>query len=138
MYDENRQPSPDPETAALIEQLATEAGIERRSVTREEIVERCIYALVNEGARVLGEGIALRASDIDVVYLNGYGFPAWRGGPMFYADAVGLQTVLARIEEFRARHGEDLWSPAPLLRQLAQSGGTFAQFDRQKEIAAGA
>ena len=138
LYDENRQATHCAETAALIEQMAREAGIERRTVTREEIVERCIYALVNEGAHVLGEGIALRASDIDVVYLNGYAFPAWRGGPMCYADAVGLKTVLARIEEFQAQHGADSWEPAPLLRQLAESGGTFAGFDRQKEVAAGA
>jgi 3-hydroxyacyl-CoA dehydrogenase len=137
-YDENREASPDPETAALIEQVAREAGIERRSITREEIVDRCIFALVNEGARVLEEGIALRASDIDVVYLNGYAFPSWRGGPMLYADTVGLKTVLARIEEFRARHGEDLWSPAPLLAKLAGNGGTFTGFDKQREVAAGA
>jgi 3-hydroxyacyl-CoA dehydrogenase len=137
-YDENRTPSPDPETTALIEEMAREAGIERRSVSREEIVDRCIYALVNEGAHLLGEGVALRASDIDVVYLNGYAFPSWRGGPMCYADTVGLKNVLARIEEFRARHGEDLWSPAPLLVQLAESGGTFAAWDRAKEKAAGA
>jgi 3-hydroxyacyl-CoA dehydrogenase len=136
-YDENRNPSHDPETAGLIEQCAREAGIERRAIGREEILDRCLFALVNEGARVLGEGIALRAADIDIVYLNGYAFPAWRGGPMFYADTVGLKTVLARIEEFQQRHGEDLWSPAPLLRRLAESGGTFAQFDQQHEIAAG-
>ena len=136
-YDENRNPSHDPETAALIEQCAREAGIERRAIGREEMLDRCLFALVNEGARVLGEGIALRAADIDIVYLNGYAFPAWRGGPMFYADTVGLKTVLARIEEFQQRHGEDLWSPAPLLRRLAESGGTFAQFDQQHEIAAG-
>jgi 3-hydroxyacyl-CoA dehydrogenase len=138
LYDENRNQSPSPETAALVEQLAREAGIERRAVTRDEIVERCIYALVNEGAHVLGEGIALRASDIDVVYLNGYGFPAWRGGPMCYADTVGLKTVLARIEEFQAKHGRDLWSPAPLLRQLAERGQSFTEFDKHKETAAGA
>ncbi len=86
---------------------------------------------------MLGEGIALRAADIDVVYLNGYAFPAWRGGPMFYADTVGLKTVLTRIEEFRQRHGEDAWSPAPLLRRLAETGATFTNFDRQKESAAG-
>jgi 3-hydroxyacyl-CoA dehydrogenase len=136
-YDENRQPSPDPETVALIEDAARGAGIERRSITKEEIVDRCIFALVNEGAQLLGEGIALRAADIDVVYLNGYAFPAWRGGPMFYADTVGLKTVLARIEEFRKRHGEDLWAPAPLLRRLAETGGTFTNFDRQREVAAG-
>jgi 3-hydroxyacyl-CoA dehydrogenase len=136
-YDENRQPSPDPETAALIEQTAREAGIERRAIGREEIVDRCVFALVNEGAHLLGEGIALRAADIDIVYLNGYGFPAWRGGPMFHADTAGLKTVVARIEEFRARHGDDLWPIAPLLRKLAESGSTFAEFDRQKQAAAG-
>jgi 3-hydroxyacyl-CoA dehydrogenase len=92
---------------------------------------------VNEGAHLLGEGIALRAADIDVVYLNGYGFPAWRGGPLFYADMVGLKTVLARIEEFRRRHGDDLWTPAPLLRRLSESGSSFGEFDRQKQLAAG-
>jgi 3-hydroxyacyl-CoA dehydrogenase len=137
LYDENRQPSPDPETAALIDKTARAAGIERRTIGREEIVDRCILALVNEGAQVLGEGIALRAADIDVVYLNGYGFPAWRGGPMFYADTVGMKAVVARIEEFRERHGDDLWAPAPLLRRLAEGGSSFGEFDRQKQAAAG-
>jgi 3-hydroxyacyl-CoA dehydrogenase len=131
-YDENRQPSPDPETAALIERAAREAGIERRAVSAGEIRERCLFALVNEGARLLAEGVALRAADIDIVYLNGYGFPGWRGGPMFYADTVGLKTVLVRLEEFRERHGADLWPPAPLLELLAESGATFADFDRQR------
>jgi 3-hydroxyacyl-CoA dehydrogenase len=130
-YDENRRPLPDPETAALIEVVAREAGIERRTITPQEIIDRCLFALVNEGAKLLGEGIALRAVDIDVVYLNGYGFPAWRGGPMFYADTVGLVKVLARVEEFEARHGSDLWSPAPLLKRLAQEGKTFADSDKQ-------
>jgi 3-hydroxyacyl-CoA dehydrogenase len=138
IYDENRKPSHDPETAALIEKTARAAGIERRTITREEIVDRCLYALINEGAKLLEEGVALRAADIDTVYLNGYAFPAWRGGPMCYADTVGLKTVLARIEEFEARHGADLWAPSPLLRRLAESGGTFASFDRQREAAAGA
>jgi 3-hydroxyacyl-CoA dehydrogenase len=130
-YDADRRPLPDPETAALIEAVAREAGIERRNITREEIVDRCLFALVNEGARLLGEGFALRAVDIDIVYLNGYGFPAWRGGPMFYADTLGLKNVLARIQQFGARHGSDLWSPAPLLTRLAQDGRAFADFDRQ-------
>ena len=134
-YDENRQPSPDPETAALIERTAREAGIERRAISREEIVYRAIFALVNEGAHLLGEGIALRASDIDVVYLNGYGFPAWRGGPMFYADTVGLRTVLEHVEKFRDRHGADLWMPAPLLRRLAEGGATFADYDKRRDAA---
>src|SRR5580692_6788094 len=130
-YDADRRPLPDPETAALIEAVAREAGLHRRSISREEIVDRCLFALVNEGAKLLGEGFALRAVDIDIVYLNGYGFPAWRGGPMFYADTVGLGQVLHRIQEFEKQHGSDLWSPAPLLTSLAQDGRTFADFDRQ-------
>jgi 3-hydroxyacyl-CoA dehydrogenase len=136
LYDENRQASPDPETAALIERSAREAKIERRSISQEEILDRCLFGLVNEGAQLLGEGIALRAADIDIVYINGYGFPAWRGGPMFYADTVGLKTVLARVREFQERHGSDLWSPAPLLEELARSGKTFADFDKGREGAA--
>ena len=134
LYDKNRRPLADPETAALIEQVARQAGIERRTVQAEEIVDRCLFALVNEGARLLGEGIALRAVDIDIVYLNGYGFPAWRGGPMFYADTVGLEKVLGRVREFEARHGSDLWSPAPLLEQLASDGNTFAGYDKQMAV----
>jgi 3-hydroxyacyl-CoA dehydrogenase len=118
-YDESRKPSADPEVQALIEQTARSAGIERRMVTKEEIVDRCILALVNEGARILEEGMALRASDIDVIYLTGYGFPAWRGGPMFYADTLGLPNVVARIEGFH-------WTPAPLLKRLAHQGETFS------------
>jgi len=137
-YDENRKPSPDPEVTAVIEKVAKQYGIERRSISNEEIIERTIYALVNEGARILEEGIALRAVDIDIVYLNGYGFPAWRGGPMFYADTVGLDKVLAKIEEFEKRHGSDLWAPAPLLKKLAAAGKTFESWDKEKESAAGA
>jgi 3-hydroxyacyl-CoA dehydrogenase len=120
-YDSQRQASSDPETAALIEQAAREAGIARREVAPEEIVDRCVFALVNEGARILEEGMARRSSDIDVVYMTGYGFPAWRGGPMFYACSVGLAGVLARVESFG-------WSPAPLLRRLADDGRDFADF----------
>ena len=110
-YDENRKPQPDPEVAALIELTAREAGIERRIIPQEEIVDRCILALVNEGARILEQGMALRASDIDVIYITGYGFPAWRGGPMFYAETLGPAAVRARIEEFAQRHGRALWPP---------------------------
>ncbi len=131
-YDENRKPSGDPAVTALIDKRAREAGIERRAVSNEEIIERTIYALVNEGARILEEGIALRSVDIDIVYLNGYGFPAWRGGPMFYADTVGLSKVLAKIEEFEKKHGE-LWAPAPLLKKLVADGKTFSDFDKAKE-----
>ena len=99
----------------------------QRAIGAEEIVDRCIYALVNEGAKILEEGYALRAGDIDIIYVNGYGFPAHRGGPMWYADTVGLKKVLARVEEFEKQHGE-LWTPAPLLRRLAEEGKTFAEF----------
>jgi len=85
---------------------------------------------VNEGARILQDGFALRAVDIDIIYLNGYGFPAYRGGPMWYADTVGLKKVYERVQEFEKQHGA-LWTPAPLLKQLAESGKTFADFDKQ-------
>jgi 3-hydroxyacyl-CoA dehydrogenase len=120
----SRTPIPDPLVDAIIEQCAAEAGIARRTVTDTEIVERTMYALANEGAKILAEGIALRASDIDLVYVNGYGFPAWRGGPMFYADTVGLDKVAARVREFHAQHGE-WWTPAPLLLQRAAGNRTF-------------
>src|SRR5450432_1813995 len=126
LYDENRNASPDPETAALIEKTAREAAIGRRAITAGATVDRCVFALINEGDKLLEEGIALRSSDIDVVYLNGYGFPAWRGGPMFHGDTVGLGHVLARVTEFQERHGAELWSPAPLLARLAAEGKTFA------------
>jgi 3-hydroxyacyl-CoA dehydrogenase len=132
-YDGNRRPSPDPETAALIETTAQAVGIARREISNQEIAERCVYALINEGARVLEDGIALRAVDIDVTYVYGYGFPARRGGPMFYADTVGLPKVLARIEEFEKKHGKDLWEPAALLRRLVAEGKTFKDFDKRKE-----
>jgi len=124
-FDENRKPVPGPEVAVLIERCAKEAGIERRIVSKDEIVDRCILAMVNEGARVLEEGVALRAVDIDVVYMTGYGFPPWRGGPMFYADTVGLKQALSRIREFEKRHGSALWAPAPLLQRYAEEGRGF-------------
>jgi len=108
-----------------------EAGIVQRKISSDEIVDRCLYALVNEGARILDEGIALRASDIDIIYIYGYGFPAHRGGPMWYADTVGLRHVYDRITIFQRQHGE-LWEPAPLLKQLAEEGKTFAEFAREQ------
>jgi len=134
-YDENRRAIPDPEVAALVKKWAAEAGISQRQISAEEIVDRCIYALVNEGARILEEGFALRAVDVDIIYLNGYGFPAYRGGPMWYADTVGLKKVYDRICEFQKQHGE-LWTPAPLLKQLAEQGKTFAEFNKQQGAAA--
>ena len=129
-YDENRRASPDPEVAALVRQWAAEAGIPQRQIPADEIVDRCVYALVNEGARILEEGYALRAVDIDIIYLNGYGFSAYRGGPMWFADTVGLKKVYDRVCDFHRQHGEH-WEPAPLLRQLAEQSGTFAGFNRE-------
>jgi 3-hydroxyacyl-CoA dehydrogenase len=129
-YDENRNRIPDPEVDALIEQVAAEQGIKRRKVSEEEIIERTQYALINEGAKILEEGIALRAVDIDIIYINGYGYPAWRGGPMWYADTVGLKKVYERVNQFHEEHGE-LWEPAPLLKRLAEAGKTFADFDKE-------
>jgi 3-hydroxyacyl-CoA dehydrogenase len=131
-YDENRKPIPDPEVHALIEKTAQEGGIERRHISDDEIIERCIYIMINEGAKILEEGYALRAADIDVIYLTGYGFPAYRGGPMWYADTVGLKKVRDRIAEFHAKHGE-FWEPAPLLNKLADVGETFAEHDAARE-----
>jgi 3-hydroxyacyl-CoA dehydrogenase len=131
LYGEDRARAADPEVESLIEETAAAAGITRRTITDEDSIERCIYVMVNEGARILEEGIALRANDIDIVYLTGYGFPAYRGGPMWYADTVGLQNVYRRIVEFHRVHGE-LWEPAPLLKRLAEKGETFASFDKNK------
>jgi 3-hydroxyacyl-CoA dehydrogenase len=108
---------------------ATDAGIRQRKYSPSEIVERCIYSLINEGARILEEGCALRASDIDIIYVNGYGFPEQRGGPMWYAGVVGLGTVYQRTCELKRQHGE-LWEPAPLLKRLAERGETFADYDK--------
>jgi 3-hydroxyacyl-CoA dehydrogenase len=130
-YDENRNRIPDPEVDALIEQIAAEQGIKRRAITEEEIIERTQYALINEGAKILEEGIALRAVDIDIIYINGYGYPAWRGGPMWYGNTVGLKKVYERVSQFYEEHGE-LWEPAPLLKRLAEVGKTFADFDKEK------
>jgi 3-hydroxyacyl-CoA dehydrogenase len=134
-YDENRKSSPDPQVASLIRQWTAEAGVLQREISADEIVERCIYTLVNEGARLLEEGIALRAVDIDIIYLNGYGFPAHRGGPMWYADTVGLKRVCDRIREFQQRLGS-WWEPAPLLLRLAEQGKTFSQFSSRQGAAA--
>ena len=117
----------DAEVEELIAQHRTQIGMTPRSIGAEEIVQRCVYALVNEGARILEEGIALRASDIDMVYLAGYGFPLYRGGPMLYADMAGLYNVVRSIERFAAQPSGDaaFWQPAPLLARLAADSKTF-------------
>jgi len=131
-YGEDRKPVSDPIVEELIESSARAAGIARRNIGDREIVERSVYALINEGARALDEGFALRASDIDVVYLNGYGFPGWRGGPMFYADLTGVKKILETIERFHRELGPR-WDPAPLLRRLAAEGRGFRDYDRERE-----
>lgn len=120
----DRTPHPDPAIERLILDYTREKGIRRRAIAREEIVERLLYALVNEGARILDGGIAQRASDIDTIYVYGYGFPAYLGGPMFYADSVGLKQVYDRVCAFSSQDPAS-WQPAPLLQRLAEEGGTF-------------
>ena len=124
----SRTPVPDPEVDALIAEVAADSGINRRSIGADEIVERSLYPLVNEGARILDEGIALRASDIDIVWIDGYGFPRWRGGVMHWADEIGLAAVHATIARLDESH--DHWEPAPLLSRLASEGKGFADVDR--------
>ena len=121
----SRKPVPDPEVEKLLENYRKEIKVTPRKIADDEIVERCIYALANEGARILDEGIALRASDIDMVYLTGYGFLPYRGGPMFYADQVGLDKVLSSIKRFQDGYQGSQWQPAPLLAKLAKEGRRF-------------
>lgn len=121
---------PDPKDTDLIRTKAREARIPRRSFTHDQIVERAILALINEGARALELGLTERASDIDIIHVHGYGFPAWRGGPMFHADRLGLGHIRARLQSFQGELG-DRWTPAPLLERLAAVGGTFRGLDRR-------
>jgi 3-hydroxyacyl-CoA dehydrogenase len=130
-YDGNRKRQRDPEIEALIRAEAEALQIKQRPVPAEEIVERSLLRLANEGAKILAEGIALRASDIDTMYLNGYGFPAWRGGPMWQADHLGLARVADRIGAYHATYG-DRWKIAPLIEKLAADGGSFAAMDKKK------
>ncbi len=120
------QPDPDIERLSLVE--AERLGIERSPSTKSEIIDRCILPVINEGAKILGEGIADRASDLDLIYTLGYGFPKDLGGPMHYADSLKIASVRQRLRELRERHG-DYWTPAPLLTELADSNSSFAEFD---------
>ena len=128
-YDpETRRRMSDPEVESMIKEEAAKLNLEQRDISDEEILQRCLYPLINEGALILEEGIAQRPSDIDVVYVFGYAFPAAKGGPMHYADQVGLKHVYDKICEFRERDGEMYWKPAPLLEKLAKEDKTFAQW----------
>jgi len=126
---DTREATPDPEVHSLIEKLASERGISRREIDEQEIVERCILSLINVGAMVLEEGIAARAADIDVVWTSGYGFPRHLGGPMFYADRLGLSQVLQRIRHYHETLGH-YWRPAMLIERLASARSSFEQRDR--------
>jgi 3-hydroxyacyl-CoA dehydrogenase len=122
---DGRTPTPDPEVEKLIVERATNLRIQRRGISQEEILERLVFPMINEGARILEEGIAARAGDIDVIWLHGYNWPAYRGGPMFYGDQRGLPYIASRLEEFAAVSGDDTLYPAPLLAHLAASGKGF-------------
>jgi len=127
---EGRSPVPDEEVAKLAKAEAERLGISQRDITDDEIIERLMYSMINEGALILGEGIATKSSDIDVVFVHGYGMPRYRGGPMCYADEVGLDKVIAGMEKYKARYGDMYWEPAPLLKELSQSGKQFADWSK--------
>jgi 3-hydroxyacyl-CoA dehydrogenase len=127
----SREPLADPQVDAIIPQEASRLGVQPRAIDDQEIVQRCLLALINEGAALLGEGIAARASDIDTVWIHGYGFPRWKGGPMHHADTLGLAQVMEGLARLGRLDPADaaLWEPAPLLRELAVSGRSFADWD---------
>lgn len=132
----NRSRFDDPEAIKIIAERARELQVPQRRHTKQEIVERCLYPLLNEGLRILGEGVALRASDIDVVWAAGYGFPRYRGGPMFYAETIGLDVLLAGMRKYQDIFGPMHWQPAPLLVELVERGLTIAQWEAQQRGAA--
>ncbi len=119
----SRAPKSDPDVEALIEAKAREKGVNRRTISAEEIAERTLYPMINEGAKVLEEGIAARSSDVDIVWINGYGFPVGKGGPMFWAETEGLQKIVARLEDWHGRTGKDVFEPSALLKRAAEAGG---------------
>jgi 3-hydroxyacyl-CoA dehydrogenase len=121
----DRTPIPDTEVEKIIVDVATAQGITRRPVSDQEILERLLYPMVNEGAKILEEGLAIRASDIDVIWVYGYGWPVYRGGPMYWADQVGVKTIRDRLQELQRRTGDAFWTPAPRLSRLAEQGKGF-------------
>lgn len=124
-YDEKRMPTPAPVTAELFAEVAAAQGVTQSDISDEEILDRCLLPMINEGAKILEEGIAVRASDIDVTYVCGYGWPVYRGGPMHYANSMGLDKVLAKIRHYHESTGDDFWAPSPLLVSLAEQGKRF-------------
>ena len=130
---EGRKAVPDPEVMDIARREAATLGVEQIEISDEEIIERLLYSMINEGARVLEEGIAIRPGDIDVIFVNGYGMPRYRGGPMKYADMVGLDKVYAALEKYRTRYGDLWWTPSPLLEQLARTGSSFQAWSEQRK-----
>ena len=129
----SRAPNPAPENEATYENISSENGFKRREISDEEIVDRCILALINEGADILSEGVAQRAADIDVVYINGYGFPIWRGGPMHHANALGLDVVIEKLEKYKKVTGSDVYKPSEMLVKLAKDGLKLGEAPNKEE-----
>ena len=129
---DDRTPHDNPEFAPLVSRLAAEHGVAAREVSDEEIERRCVLSLINVGAMILSEGLALRASDIDVIWTSGYGFPRWRGGPMWYADSLGLKQVVDDMRALSTTGGGAYWAVPRLLAELAYSGRTFADWDAER------
>ena len=129
----SRAPNPAPENEAIYEKISSENGFTRREISDEEITDRCILALINEGADILSEGVAQRAADIDVVYINGYGFPIWRGGPMHHANAMGLDVVVEKLKKYHEITGNNAYKPSELLIKLAKNGEKFSEAPLEEE-----
>jgi 3-hydroxyacyl-CoA dehydrogenase len=128
----SRTPQPDPAVEQLIADISDRLGVERRSIGKEEIVERLLFPMINEGARILEEKVAQRPGDIDVIWVHGYGFPSWRGGLMHHADTIGLDHIRRRLTEFAAASGDERLMPAPLLDRLADAGQGFASLSERR------
>jgi 3-hydroxyacyl-CoA dehydrogenase len=124
-YDENRNAKPSPVTEKILQDFRDKKGINARTISDEEILERCVYPMINEGAKILEEGKAIRPSDVDVVWVNGYGWPVYRGGPMAFGDQVGIDKVLAKMKEFQGSIGEE-FKPSALLEKLVAEGKKFS------------
>ena len=129
----SRAPNPAPENEATYEKISSDNGFKRRDISDEEIVDRCMLALINEGADILHEGVAQRAADIDVVYINGYGFPIWRGGPMHHANAMGLNKVIEKLEKYQELTGNDVYKPSELLLKLAENGELLGEAPQKED-----
>jgi 3-hydroxyacyl-CoA dehydrogenase len=129
----SRAPNPAPENESVYEKISNENGFTRRDISDEEIVDRCILALINEGADILSEGVAQRAADIDVVYINGYGFPVWRGGPMHHANAMGIDVVIEKLEKYRELTGNDVYKPSEMLVKLANDNQKLGEAPKKED-----